>query len=152
MIRDFLRSFFRAPTGFGTAGIRRQRECGALTIIGFTGSRGVEAAETGISIERFEVRYFPEINERIMDNLGETRGRAISAKFSRDVTIEGEVLGATGLMAAALAAAVVPANDVATFGDGTGTLLLDEATETQGRAEWRKVSIKLSSNPGLVLS
>jgi hypothetical protein len=128
------------------------REVGALTIVGFTGQRGVELTETGISIERFEVRYFPEVFEAIPDNLGETRGRAISQKFSREVTIEGEVLGATGIMAAALATAVVPANDVATFGDGSGTLLLQEVTETQSRADWRKISMKLVSNPGLTLS
>lgn len=124
----------------------------SLTIIGFTGQRGVEMPETGISVSSFEVVYTPEVNERIMDNVGETRGRAISNKFSREVTIDGEVLGATGVMAYALATACVPANDVTTFGDGTGTLLLDSATETQSRADWRKVSIKLSSNPGLVLS
>ncbi len=123
----------------------------SLTVVGFTGQRGVELSETGISIERFECRYFPEINEKIMDNVGETRGRAISNKFSREATSEGEVLGATGVMAYALATACVPANDTAVFGDGSGTLLLDEATETQERANWRKVSTKLSSNPGLTL-
>jgi hypothetical protein len=102
-------------------------------------------------VSRFEVRYSPEINERIHDNVGETRGRAISAKFSREVTIEGEVLGSTGVMAYALAAACVPANDCNVFGDGTGTLFLDDATESQSRADWRKVTVKLSSNPGLVL-
>lgn len=124
----------------------------ALTILGFNGQRGVEVAEVGISVESFECRYAPQVNEVIYDNVNEVRGRAISDKFMREVTISGEVTGATGLMSAALAVAVIPANDVATFGDGSGTLLLDEVTETQSRGDWRKISMKLSSHPGLVLA
>lgn len=150
MIKRLFRSFFGLDVLPHARGAQFG-ECGALTILGFTGQRGVEFAETGISVERFECRYFPEVNEKIMDNVNETRGRARSQKFSRDVTIEGEVLGATGVMAYTLTTACVPANDVNTFGDGSGTLLLDEATETQARGEWRKGSIKLSSNPGLTL-
>lgn len=147
----FLRSFFSAPTGFGSAGIRKQSICGAVTVLGFTGQYGVETTETGISVKSFVVRYFPEINVQIMDNVGETRGKVKSQKFSREVTIEGEVLGATGVMAFALLTACVPANDVADFGDGSGTLLLDEVTVSQTRADWRMASIKLTSFPGLTL-
>lgn len=111
--------------------------------------RGVELNETGVNVTSFSCRYFPEINERLPDNLGETRGRARSTKFSRDVKVEAEVTGATGLMAATLIAAVTFANDVATFGDGTGMFLLDEVSESQGRAEWRKIDMSASSNPGL---
>lgn len=143
-------SLFRSPIGFGTAGIRRQNLCGAVTVLGSGNAQyGVEVVETGISVRSFVVRYYPEIDVRIMDNVGETRGRVKSQKFSRDVTIEGETTGATGVMAFTLTTACVPANDVADFGDGSGTLLMDEATVTQQRAEWRSVSIKLSSNPGL---
>lgn len=151
MIRRIL-SLFIVSAGFGTAGIRRQRICGAVTVLGSGNAQyGVELVETGISIRSFVVRYFPEINVAIMDNVGETRGKVKSNKFSREVTIEGETTGATGVMAFGLITACVPANDVNTFGDGTGTLLLDEVTESQTRAEWRSISMKLSSNPGLVL-
>lgn len=151
MIRRIF-SLFAAPTGFGTAGIRRQSICGAVTVLGSGNAQyGVEVPETGISVRSFVVRYFPEINVAIMDNVGETRGKVKSNKFSREVTIEGETTGATGVMAFSLITACVPANDVADFGDGTGTLLLDEATVSQTRAEWRSVSMKLTSNPGLVL-
>lgn len=140
---------FSFSKGFGSAGIRRQRISGAVTILGFTGQYGVELAETGISVKQVVVRYFPEINAPIMDNVGETRGKVKSNKFSRDVTVEGEVLGATGVMAFTTTTACTIANDVADFGDGSGTLLLDDATVTQVRAGWREVSIKLSSAPGL---
>lgn len=144
-------SFFSRPTGFGSAGIRKQRECGAVTVLGFTGQWGVELAETGISIRSFAIRYFPEIDVPIMDNQGETRGRVKSNKFSREVTIEGEVLSALGIMAYTLITACTFANDAADYGDGTGTFLMQEATVTQSRAEWRVVSVKLLSNPGLVI-
>lgn len=148
----FIRNVFSAPTGFGSAGIRRQRVCGAVTVLGSGNAQyGVEVPEVGISVRSFVVRYFPEIDVRIMDNVGETRGRVKSQKVSREVTIEGETTGSTGIMAFAFTTACVPANDVADFGDGTGTLLMDEAVVSQTRAEWRSVSIKLSSNPGLVL-
>lgn len=147
----FFSRFFSAPTGFGSAGIRRQKICGAVTVLGFTGQYGVETAETGISVKGFTVRYFPEINVGIMDNVGETRGKVKSQKFSREVTIEGEVLSLTGVMAFGLLTACVPANDVADFGDGSGTLLLDEVSISQTRADWRTASIKLTSFPGLII-
>ena len=147
-----LLSIFAAPVGFGTGGIRRQRISGSVTVLGSGNAQyGVEVPEVGISVKTFTVRYFPEIDVKIMDNVGETRGRVKSDKVSREVTLEGEVTGATGVMAFGFLAACIPANDLADFGDGTGTLLLDEATVTQQRAEWRSVSMKLSSNPGLVL-
>ncbi len=111
--------------------------------------RGVEFNEVGIAIRRFTVRYFPEVNDRLQNNAGETIARALSDQFSREVTYEGETTGATGVMAFALAAACSFANDVADFGTGVGRLLLDEATVTQERAGWRAVNGRCSSNPQL---
>lgn len=152
MIRQFL-SLFAPDKKFGNAGIRRQRVSGAVTVLGSGNAQyGVELNETGISVRSVVVRYYAEIDVRIMDNVGETRGRVKSQKFSRDVTVEGEVLNpGTGVMAFTLTTACTIANDANDYGDGTGTLLLDEATVTQTRAEWRSVSAKLSSNPGLVI-
>lgn len=151
MIRSFF-SRFTGPIGFGTAGIRRQRICGAVTVLGSGNAQyGVETPETGISVKTFTVRYFPEIDVPILDNVGEIRGRVKSNKVSREVTIEGEVTGATGVMAFGFLTACIPANDIADFGDNTGTLLLQEVTIAQARAEWRMFNAKLLSNPGLVL-
>lgn len=112
---------------------------------------GVPLPEVGISAKQITTRYFPEINEPIMDNVGETRGKVKSTKFSREITVEGETLDSTGVMAWGLLSACVPANNISRFGDGTGTPLLDEVTITDQRAEWEMFSAKLTSNPGLVL-
>ncbi len=123
----------------------------ALTYFGTATAlqRGVELAETGVSIMSFTVRYFPEVNERLQNNLGETAGGVKSSVASREVTIEGEVTGATGVMAFTFLAACTVANDIADFGSPTGGLYLEEATVTQSRADWRKVNMRLQSNPGL---
>lgn len=123
------------------------RLAGAVTIVGGSGYQwGLEAAETGINVESFEVRYYPAVNEKLQGITAEPIIRAQSAKFSRDITFSGEVNAGTGIMAFALATALTFANDVATFGDGTGTVLLDEMTETQSRG-WRAVSGRASSDP-----
>jgi hypothetical protein len=116
--------------------------------------RGVELVEAGINVRRFQVRYFPQINERLPDNFGENIARAQSNKFSREVTVEGEVVGTTGIMAFTLGAACTVANDIADYGGaGTvGSLLMDEGTVTQERAGWRSVSTRLSSDPSLVIA
>lgn len=144
-------SFFRSPQGFGTAGFRKHSICGAVTVLGFTGQYGVATTETGISVKTFSVRYYPEINEKIMDNVGETRGKVKSQKFSRDIKFSGEVLNATGVMAFGLLTACVPSNTINDFGDNSGTPLLDEVNVTQERAGWKMADFSLSSYPGLTL-
>ena len=132
----------------------------ALIIIGgapWSGAqRGIELNEVGIAVRRFQVRYFPQINERLEDNVGEVIARAQSDKWSREITVEGEITApGTGIMAFVLGTACVVANDVLDFGPTTptpipGKILMDEGTVTQERAGWRNVSVRLSSNPYLV--
>lgn len=152
LVVPLLRSFFSRPSGFGSAGISRQRECGALTILGSGVSglqRGVEVAEVGISVRRHVVRYFSRVREELLDNLGERKALVVSTAASREVTIEGEVIGATGVMAYTFLTACTTANDITDFGSPTGILLMVEATVTQERAGWRDVSIRLESDPGI---
>jgi hypothetical protein len=146
MIKNILSYFRYLPHAKKRYGVM-----GALTIVGTPAAvqRGIELGETGIVCRRVAVRYFAEVNDRLEGITGEATLRAISAKFSRDITVEGEVAGATGIMAFNLAVALTFANDMATFGDGTGKILLDEATETQERSGWRSVSVRASSNPML---
>lgn len=131
---------------------KKYGQMGAITIVGspLTVQRGIELAETGIVARRFQVRYFAEVNDKLEGITGEAVVRGISAKFSRDITCEGEVSGATGVMAFTLATTCTFANDVDTYGDGTGKILLDEATVSQERSGWKGVSIRASSNPLLV--
>lgn len=124
----------------------------ALTLIGSGISalqRGVEIAEVGIGCLSFTVEYYSEVNEKHQNNLGETDGRVKSTLASRTVTIEGEVTGATGVMAYTFLIAVTPANDVADFGSPTGGLYMERAVVKQERAGWRSVTITLESNPTL---
>lgn len=150
-MKNFLRSLFYAVV---TGGLFPHMRCiGAITIVGGSGyQKGIEVGQGGINIESFEVRYFPEVDEKLAGITGESVIRAFSSKFSRDITMSGEVNAGTGAMAYTLATACTVANDVGTFGDGTGSILLDEVTETQSRSGWRSVSFKLSSNPLVIAS
>lgn len=129
-------------------------QLGALTIIGTSpGSlqRGIATAETGINVRRFTCRYFGEVNDRLPGITGETNFRAVSSKFSRDITAEGEVKGVTGLMAVTMGGTVSFANDTTTFDATTpGRIICDEATETQERDGWRSANVRASSNPLLI--
>ena len=123
----------------------------ALTYFGSATSlqRGVETAEPGIGVRTFTVRYHPEINEVHQNNLGESDGKVVSSLSSREITIDGEVTGATtGRMIDTFVAAITSiANDVTTFGSATGGIYLQEATESQSRAEWRSVNLRYESHP-----
>lgn len=124
-----------------------------LSYNGLSGpTRGIEVAETGINCSSFSCRYYPYVNDYLEGISGEPVCRAVSQKLSRDVSIAGEVTGATGVMAFTVATACTVANDVGTFGDGTGTLLFQEATESLGKGEWRNVDISLASHPLIVVA
>ena len=116
----------------------------SLSILGGSGyQRGVAMQETGINCESIEARYFPEVNVKLEGIGGETFVKAVSAKMSRDVTVQGEVNAATGIMAYTTTTACTVANAVNSFGDGTGTLLFDEATVTQNRTAWESANAKI---------
>jgi hypothetical protein len=116
--------------------------------------RGVQFDETGINIASFAVRYYLAVNEKLPSNVGEPRARAQSNSFSRDVTLRGETLsGATGtnnVMLFTMASACTLANQTTVFQPTGGVMLLDEVTETQERAGWRTIDMRLSSDPQLV--
>ena len=123
----------------------------ALTYLGSATAlqRGVELAEPGISVKSFEVDYFPEVDEFLQNNLGETSGGVVSTTPSRDITIIGEVTGTTGHMSDTFIAAVtIITNDLTTFG-GSGGVYLKRARERQERASWRDVTLDFKSRPGL---
>jgi len=145
-----------SPTGFGSAGIRRHRICGAIIVAGgppwSQAQRGVETDETGVNIASFGVRYYLAVNEKLPSNVGEPRARALADDFSRDITLRGETLiGGGGVLDFTIGTACVLNNDTDTYGTGTGTILLDEVTETQERAGWRTLDMRLSSDPQLNL-
>lgn len=147
---------FSTPTGFGSAGIRRHRICGAIIVAGgppwSDAQRGVETDETGVNIANFSVRYYLAVNEKLPSNVGEPRARALSDDYSRDISLRGEVLvGGGGVLDFTIGTDCSLANDTDTFGTGAGTILFDEATETQERAGWRTLDMRLSSDPQLTV-
>ena len=122
----------------------------ALTYIGsaLSLSRGVASAETGISVSSFAVRYYPHVRAELENNLGEIAGLAVSTLASREITVEGEVTGATGRMADTFIAAITTiANGVTDFGGATGGIYMTAATVTSARADWKKVNLTYKSDP-----
>jgi len=125
----------------------------SLTIVGFTGVRGVPVAESGVNIKSISKRYFAEVFETLAGNTGEARALSASDQPAREITVEGETLGSTGLMAFAFGAAECAlSNDTDDFGDGIGTLFMREVTVVDSRAEWESFSMILVSWPGIVVT
>jgi hypothetical protein len=112
---------------------------------------GVPWQEVGINISRMQVRFFPEVDERIKNASGETVIRSVSTYFSREITCEGELTNnSVGIIALTLGAACLfNTGDQYAFTPYGGTFLLDEATVTSERRGWRSVSVRASSNPWL---
>lgn len=152
MIKRLFSSLFPnpAPGRFASAGILRQQISGSILVVGGGGwenaQRGVETDEEAINIRRLEVRYYLAVNEKLQNNVGEPRARAMTDKWSRDITMEGEAIGPSPY---SIATAIDLANDTATIGDGSGDIFLDELTETQERGGWRSLSMKMSSDPNI---
>lgn len=120
----------------------------AVTLVNATGyTFGVPAAETGVNVESIEFTVKPEFKEYLMNRQNEKIGYAI-ADPETEITVQGEISGTTGLMAATFASTITLANDVTEFGS-TGAIKLDEATVTISRNGWKKVSMKLSRNGNL---
>lgn len=125
---------------------------GLTLVVISTEQRGNEAAETGINLESFVCRYFPQFKDKLNNYQGQVKGFAIPDKFSRQVTITGEASGSTGIMATVMNTAIVFANDVGTFvgigsGSNAGGFYLDEITESQTRDGWRSINGTWSSDP-----
>lgn len=122
----------------------------AVQLVNLTGFQyGNGSEETGINLESFECRYFPEFKVKLQNYQNQTRGFAVPDKMSREVTVQGEISGNTGLMAATLASAITLANAVTDFGANAvaGGFYFDEATVSQGRSSWKALNIRLSSDP-----
>lgn len=122
------------------------------TGLGAAAVRGNRADETGINLESFSCRYFPQFKDKLNNYQGQVRGWAQPDKLNREVTFSGEVMTATGIMAMKFVTAYVFANTVNTFetssGGGTaGGFYLDEITESSGRDGWLSVSGSASSDP-----
>lgn len=106
---------------------------------------GVLSDETGINIESIS-RKFTAKKIRVPDKQGSARGK-VYYDFTIEVTIDGEVAGATGLMAATIGALLSLANTVYGFGITTGGAYVDEANITSNREKLQMLNMKLSVDP-----
>lgn len=122
----------------------------ANTLYNLSGfSDGVAADEEGINIEEFKTEVEPEFIKNIPSKNGTVRGSVI-APMKKVVSIQGEVSGDTGVMAATAYSAFAPANSTAWFGAPTTDLLLTKAdvTENRNEGELRKMSATFDAYAG----
>jgi hypothetical protein len=121
----------------------------AVTLVNLSGfQQGVNADETGISIESFRARVAPEFKNFALNKSGEKRGFAVAAA-ELTVSIEGEVTGSTGVMAAALTTATSISNVTTYFGAPTTGKYLDSGEVTETRDGFKRVSLEFSANAGI---
>lgn len=124
----------------------------AVTLINLTASTsagwGVAADETGINIREFKSTIEPEFIEILPGKNNLARGKAVG-DMKLTVNISGEVLLATGIMAATAIVAFSPTNSTAYFGAPQTDLYLTRAEVTQSRDGWKDVSIDMEAYAGI---
>jgi len=119
------------------------------TLVNLSGfQRGVEADETGINIDTYEVVSRPEFRDDLPDKSGEVRGFAVGQTMS-EITITGEVSGGTGIMAVVSSTAATIANDVNQFGQTVGGSYAVEFTQSQSRDGFRRVNVRFQRYAGV---
>lgn len=127
----------------------------AITLINLSGqtnvAHGVAADETGINIASFKTTIEPEFKKPLNNKQDEVRGWAVGA-IKKEVSIEGEQLLLTGVMAIVATTAFAPTNTssgTGYFGAPTTGLYMDRAEITESRGEWKSVSVTLTANAGV---
>lgn len=107
---------------------------------------GVEVAEVGINITKYEVTYAPEFKDVMLNFQGEKLKWAIGAVESK-ISVEGEVLAtASAPMTHTFYTACTLTNDIDGFGQTAGIVLLDSVTISQGNTAWRSFKGEYSRN------
>lgn len=121
----------------------------SLTLVNLTGfQRGILTDEVGINIREHKTTVQPELKEFLKDKQNLNRGFA-TGPMQKEVNIQGEVSGATGLMAATATTAFAEANSSAYFGAPTTGLYLDKAEVTESRDGWKDVTADFSAFAGI---
>ena len=122
-----------------------------LTLINLSGFLpGVAADETGINVKSFKTKVEPEFRYVMPGKNGAGRG-FVAAPMKKDVAIDGEVTGSTGVMAAVIGTAFAPSNSSAYFGaPTTGLYLLDgEVEESREQGECAKMAANFQALAGI---
>lgn len=144
-----LLSLFRSPTGFGSAGIRRQRICGAVTLVNLTGYVwGIASDETAMNISRFRCAVEPEFKTFLNSKDNTARGFAV-APMKLDLDMEFEIGALTNVMAAVPGTAFSPVNSTAYFGAPTTGLYLNKGEVENTRDGFKKGTASFTANAGI---
>lgn len=121
------------------------------TLVNLTGFQdGVAADETGINIKEIKTSVEPEFRNVIPNKYGVGRGFVV-APAKKEVSISGEVTGATGVMAAVFVTALTLANTTAYFGAPTTGLYPKKAEITESRegGALKEMSMELEAIAGI---
>ncbi len=114
-----------------------------VNLSGFT--FGNPSDEAGTNLDTLTRKYQAK-KIRVPDKLGSARGK-VYYDFTIDVTLNGESIGNSGLMAATIGAVITLANTILGFGINSGGIYLDEATLTQNREKLQMLDIRASIDP-----
>ncbi len=114
-----------------------------VNLSGFT--FGNPQDESGINLDTLTRKYQAK-KIRVPDKLGSARGK-VYYDFNIDVTLNGESIGNSGLMATTIGVVLTIANTVFGFGINSGGVYLDEATLTQNRDKLQVLDIRASVDP-----
>lgn len=135
----------------GDSFLPHARCCGAITLVNLTGfSPGVASAETGINIKTFKCAIEPEFKTFADNKDGTRRGFGV-APMKLVVTLDGEVTGDTGIMAAVPGTATTLSNSTAYFGAPTTGTYLDKANVNSNREQgaWQDMDAEFSAYAGI---
>jgi hypothetical protein len=121
------------------------------TLINLSGFQdGVAADETGINIKEFKTKVEPEFRNKVPNKYGAVRGIVV-APMMLEVSLSGEVTGATGIMAAVATSATSLSNSTAYFGaPSTGKYLKSaEVTENRDGGALKEMSAEFDAHAGI---
>lgn len=110
--------------------------------------KGVENDEVALNISSHECHWFLAVDDTLPSNVGEPRAFIFSDNWSREITQEGEIVGAIPY---GIATACELANDIETIGDGAGDVFFYDFVEKQSRDGWRMGTLKFKSHPGITI-
>lgn len=106
---------------------------------------GNPSDESGINLDTLTRKYQAK-KIRVPDKQGSARGK-VYYDFNIAVTLNGESIGNSGLMAATIGASISLANTIYGFGITSGGVYVDEATLTDNREKLQVLEITASVDP-----
>jgi len=121
-----------------------------LVLVNLTGyQRGLNGVtEVGVNLKSFKVAVEPEFKDYLPGPDGTNIGFCV-APMKKTVTMDGEVGGSEGIMAATAATAFAPANSSNYWGAPATGLYFDKGEVTVDRGAWKEFNAELSAHAGI---